>query len=112
MAVRARSIPLLCHHPSPPPYPPLFAGNAVSALLLLRTLQTDFVDTAGAYGDAMLSLLVGCAVAVFASLFPWGDRAVVHSSVLLQSFCKAPRARPRPPPRLQPCGRLVACCML
>jgi len=62
------------------------AGNAVNALLLLRVLEAGFANTVTPFGDATLSLLVGCGVAVIASAVPWPDRATVHATCRLKSF--------------------------
>ncbi len=61
-------------------------GNAVTALLLLRMLDTDFVGYSSQLRDAILSLLVGSIVALIACVVPWTERATRILSTRLNHF--------------------------
>lgn len=61
-------------------------GNAVTALLLLRMLDADFVGYSSQLRDAILSLLVGSIVALIACVVPWTERATRLLSTRLNHF--------------------------
>ena len=56
------------------------------ALVLLRTLEVNFVGVDTAVFGATCSLLIGCLIALLAMLVPWIDSAAAHTTRRVYEF--------------------------